>query len=295
MSGRPPDEIWTDSLSEGERRLKRGWTALAATGFAGGIDVFFSIVALAVASSALHAAMPEPTAHLLASLTFGIGFVFITLGRAELFTENFLVPVAAVVSRRGTVGALLRMWLITMTLNFVGLAMFAAIFAVSGVLQADTLEAAGTLADTLGQRDALPAFLSAFAAGTIMTLFTWVVAAAQSDSARVLASLIIGFVLAVPSLNHAIVGFGEIIFGIFAGTAQSDWGDLVRTVAIAIAGNLLGGVGLVFSTRLAQVRGEPDSDYGPGGANSHPERAAAADGDGNGKPADGAHVPAGRR
>jgi formate/nitrite transporter FocA (FNT family) len=295
MSGRPPDEIWTDSLDEGERRLRRGWTALAATGFAGGVDVFFSIVALAVASAALQAAMPEPTAHLLASLTFGIGFVFITLGRAELFTENFLVPVAAVVSKRGTVGALLRMWLITLTLNFAGLALFAAIFAVSGVLKADTLEAAGTMADTLGQRDALPAFLSAFAAGTIMTLFTWVIAAAQSDSARVLASLIIGFVLAAPSLNHAIVGFGEVIFGIFAGTAQSDWSDLVRTVAIAIAGNLLGGVGLVFSTRLAQIRGEPDSDYGPGGAGSQPEGGRAADGDGNGTRTDGARVPAGRR
>jgi formate/nitrite transporter FocA (FNT family) len=127
-----------------------------------------------------------------------------------------------------------------------------------------------------------------------MTLFTWVAAASDGASARILASLIVGFLLMAPSLNHAVVGFGEIIFGIFAGTAQSDWGDLVRTVAIAIAGNLLGGVGLVFSTRLAQVRGEPDSDYGPGGAGSQPDGGRAADGDGNGKPADGARVPAGR-
>jgi formate/nitrite transporter FocA (FNT family) len=154
MSGRPPDQIWTDSLDEGERRLRRGWTALAATGFAGGVDVFFSIVALAVASAALQAAMPEPTAHLLASLTFGIGFVFITLGRAELFTENFLVPVAAVVSKRGTLGALLRMWVITLTLNFVGLALFAAIFAVSGVLKADTLEAPARWRTRSGARGA---------------------------------------------------------------------------------------------------------------------------------------------
>ena len=31
-------------------------------------------------------------AHVIASVTFGIGFAFITLGRAELFTENFLLP-----------------------------------------------------------------------------------------------------------------------------------------------------------------------------------------------------------
>lgn len=268
MSGRDPEEIWTESLDEGERRLRRRWTALAATGFAGGVDVFFSIVALAVVSGGLHAAMPEGTAHVLASLVFGIGFVFITLGRAELFTENFLVPVGAVLSSRGTAKSLLRMWLITAALNFVGLTLFAAGASVSGVLKPETLEAAGTMADTLADRGALASFLSAVAAGTVMTLFTWVVVSAETGSARVLASLIIGFILAAPSLNHAIVGFGEVVFGIFAGTAQADFGDLVRTVALAIAGNLVGGLGLVLPTRLAQVRGEPDSEYGPGGIES---------------------------
>ena len=201
MSGPAPDEIWQETLEEGQRRLARAPRALTATGFAGGVDVFFSIVALAVVSGALVQVVPEPTAHALASLVFGIGFVFITLGRAELFTENFLVPVGAVADGRGTVGQLLRMWLITMLANFVGIALFAAIFVAPEVLSKDALEAAGTLADTLGQRSAWPAFLSAVAAGTIMTLFTWVVAATEDRTAAVLASLIIGFVLAIGSLN----------------------------------------------------------------------------------------------
>lgn len=260
MTGRPPREIWEDSLAEGERRLGRDVPALAATGFAGGVDVFFSILVLAITTGALHEALPEPTAHVLASLTFGVGFVFITLGRAELFTENFLVPVAAAVARRGTFASLLRMWGVTMVVNFAGLALFAAIFSVDGVLEEATLKAAGTMADTLTERSLLPAFLSAVAAGTIMTLFTWVVTAAESVSARAIASLIIGFVLAAPSLNHAIVGFGEIIFGLFAGTTEATYGDLVRIVGIAIVGNFAGGVGLVFTTRLTQVHGEPGDD-----------------------------------
>ncbi len=71
-----------------------------------------------------------------------------------------------------------------------------------------------------------------------------------------------GLLLAAPSLNHAVVGFAEMTFGIFAGTATLDWGDLAYTVAIAIVGNTIGGVGLVFTTRLAQVRGEPRSASG---------------------------------
>lgn len=261
MPGRAPTEIWDDSLDEGERRLERDAPALAATGFAGGVDVFFSILVLAIVSGALHEVLPEQTAHVLASLTFGVGFVFITLGRAELFTENFLVPVSAVVAQRGTTAKLLRMWVVTALANFVGLALFAWIFTVGGVVQDTTLEAAGTMADTLAERSLWPAFLSAVAAGTIMTLFTWVVAAADSPSARVIASLIIGFVLAAPSLNHAIVGFGELIFGLFAGTTEADYADLARIVGIAIVGNFIGGVGLVFTTRITQVHGEP-SDTG---------------------------------
>ena len=79
-------------------------------------------------------------------------------------------------------------------------------------------------------------------------------AGAESAGARLAASLLVGFVLAAPSLNHAIVGFGEMIFGLFAGTAESGWDDLVPNVAIAIAGNLVGGVGAVMSTRLVQAR-----------------------------------------
>jgi formate/nitrite transporter FocA (FNT family) len=288
MSGRPPNEIWEEGLDEGERRLGRRLPGLAATAFAGGVDVFFSIVVLAVTSGALHAAMPEASAHVLASLTFGLGFAFITLGRAELFTENFLIPVGTVWAGRVPLVRLLYMWVVSLVFNFVGLALFAALFSVSGVLKPETLEAAGTMADTLGERGALPALLSAIAAGTIMTLFTWVVAAAETGAARLLASLLIGFVLAAPSLNHAVVGFGEQVFGLFAGTATTGWGDLLRTVSLAVVGNLLGGVGLVFGTRLAQVRGEPASESGArehGAARDgrRAEVSAAASGDGSGR------------
>ncbi len=262
MSGRTPDEIWEQSVDEGERRLKRGSVALGATGFAGGADVFFGVLALAVTTGALQSSLPEPTAHIIASLTFGIGFAFITIGRAELFTENFLIPVGAVAAGRAPISALLRMWGLTLVLNFVGLLLFAALFAVDGVLERSTQEAAGALADTLGQRENLPAFLSAIAAGTIMTLFTWVAAAAEGAAGRIVSALIVGFILAAPSLNHAVVSFGEMSFGILSGTAAVGWDDLARNVAIAIAGNFVGGVGLVFTTRIAQVRGEPNSQSG---------------------------------
>ena len=89
-----------------------------------------------------------------------------------------------------------------------------------------------------------------------MTLFTWLAAAATSDSARILTALLLGFVLAAPTLNHAVVSFGEIVFGMLAGTPEATVVDLLQNLGVAIAGNMLGGLGLVTLTRIVQVAGE---------------------------------------
>jgi formate/nitrite transporter FocA (FNT family) len=257
VSARSPQDIWQEGVDEGERRLKRSGSGLAATGFAGGVEIFVGIIAMVVTTAALTRALGEQGAHVVGSLAFGIGFVLITVSRAELFTENFLIPVSAVHARRSRVMALPRMWLITLALNLVGLALAAALFSVDGVLRPETLETAGTLAATFTERAWFPALLSAIAAGTVMTLFTWVIAAAEDAVSRIVLALLVGFVLGVPSLNHAVVSFGELLLALFAGTAPFGYGDLARNFGLAVLGNLIGGVGIVFATRLAQVRGEP--------------------------------------
>ena len=262
MADRTPEQIWAEGLDEGQRRLERTLPALAGTGFAGGADVMFGILAVSVFSGALALAVPQPTAHVLASLVFGLGFAFITIGRAELFTENFLIPVGSVVARRAPGRNLIRMWVVTLFLNFAGLALFGSLAAVEHVLPSGSLHAVGVVANTLSDRPFISSLVSAILAGAVMTMFTWLTTAAESASARILSALLVGFVLAAPTLNHAVVGFGEMFLGLVAGTTHASWLDLVRTVAIAVLGNLIGGVGLVFATRLAQVGGDPASATG---------------------------------
>lgn len=91
MIGRAPSEIWHDSLEDGQRRVERSAKVLAATGLLGGFHIAFGLVALVVTTGALATVMPIYPAHVLGSLTFGIGFA-LTVGRSELFTENFLIP-----------------------------------------------------------------------------------------------------------------------------------------------------------------------------------------------------------
>ncbi len=260
MSGRDPDEIWNASVEEGTRRLSRGTLGLLSTGLIGGVDVMLGVMALTVVSGALAVSLPEQIAHVGGSLVFGIGFVLLVVGRSELFTENFLVPISAMIrSERTRIGDLGRLWSVTMIGNLVAILALAAVFTRAGLLPPEALKTAGHMADTFAERDFVAALLSAILAGAIMTLFTWLTHAVELDISRIALALLIGFVLAAPSLNHAIVGFGEVLFGILADTQKTaTWTDLAQNFGTAVLGNLIGGLGFVTVLRAMQVRGEPD-------------------------------------
>jgi formate/nitrite transporter FocA (FNT family) len=261
MSGRNPDQIWDKSVDEGRRRLDRKIVGLLATGSMGGVDVMLGIMALTVVSGALAVVLPDPVAHVGGSLVFGIGFVLLLIGRSELFTENFLVPVGAVVRGHSSVRQLLRLWGVTMLANVAALLLLSLILTRAGLVPPETLKAAGKISDTFAARDLFSAFLSAVLAGTAMTLLTWNVQAVTSDAARIALALLVGFLLAAPSLNHAIVSVGEMAFGIMSGKAQhAGWINLLQNFPIAVAGNLVGGLGFVTLTRALQVHGDPESE-----------------------------------
>ena len=256
MIGREPHEIWQESLEDGQRRLAQPAAVLAATGLLGGFHVTVGLLALVVTTGALTEVFPPQTAHVLGSLTFGIGFVLLTVGRSELFTENFLIPVAAALKGHATKRSVARLWVITFVLNLAGIALFIVLASIPGVLEPEALRAAGALADTLAERPLPAAAASAVLAGAVITTFTWLAEAAESDLTRIFIALTVGFVLLAPSTNHSVVGFGEILFGLVADTTGADGIDLLRNTTVAIVGNVVGGVILVAFVRSVQAGAE---------------------------------------
>lgn len=258
MTGRAlPRDIWDESFEEGERRMKRRFLGQASTGLLGGFDVMMGLLVVVVLTGALSTVTNYEMAHAIGALPFGLAFVFLTIGRAELFTENFFVPVAALLAGRGTLRELGRMWSAALVFNFAGIVVLAAILTIDGVLPESAYDAAGVLGDKFVSRDFLEAFASAIIAGTAMTLFTWLSLAARSEVTQVIAALLIGYVLLLPVLNHVVVGFGELMIAMFAGTTEASFWEVFSRIAIAATGNMVGGVGFITMTRLMQVSGEP--------------------------------------
>src|SRR5437588_5221473 len=100
-----PREIAERASELGEQRLDRGNLDILITAFIGGAEVSLGgLAAMTVVGSVLEAAPGTGLypALALGGLAFPIGFLFVIIGRSELFTENFLIPVASVYQRQRT-------------------------------------------------------------------------------------------------------------------------------------------------------------------------------------------------
>ena len=254
MAAPEPEEIYARTQEEGRRRLSRPAVELAATALVGGFDVAFGVAALGLASAAAGERFGAGAAQLAGAVAFGIGFVFVVVGRSELFTENFLVPIAAVERRSsGSWLKLLELWVGTLVLNLAGGAALALILTSHGVLRHGTGAELVDVADHLTGYSGAMSFLSAVAAGALMTLMTWFVeGAADSLGIRIVMAWIVGAVIALGAFNHAIVSTVEIVFGMRYGSGVGV-GDLFSNLGISVGGNLVGGLALVTFARSAQA------------------------------------------
>ena len=231
------------SVDEGVERLNRGLPALLATGIVGGIDVSIGLFAFLVV---LH----ESGSRLLASLAFTIGFIALVLAKSELFTENFLVPIAAVVAGKAKWWSILRLWAGTALLNLVGA------FVVMGLAMSAFPELRAT-AINIGAHPVdlgitWAAFADAILAGVAITLMTWMERSTDSIPAKLVAAIAIAFLLVAAPLQHAVVLSAEAFAALQAG-APFGYLDWLGTVGWAALGNVIGGVGLVTVLRLVQV------------------------------------------
>src|SRR5919197_4371918 len=233
MSAREPEQIYRETRREGRRRLARPPLELAATALVGGFDVAFGVAAFALTEQAVHG----NASRLAGAVAFGIGFVFIVVGRSELFTENFLIPVAGL--ERGNPGSWLKLgelWLFALVLNIVGGVLLTIILTSEGVLRTSADRPLVDLAEHIAGYSTLTSFLSAIVAGALMTLMTWFVeGAAQSMGVRIVMAWIVGTLIVLGTFNHAIVSNVELLFGMRYG-ADAGIADLFSNLGLAIGG-----------------------------------------------------------
>jgi formate-nitrite transporter family protein len=249
-----PEEIFERTREEGERRLERPFIEMASTSLAAGFDILAGVVVLCLLDSQLQHILGKDAAHVFGSIGFGVGFVFLIVGRGELFTENFLVPLAGLHGKpRNAWLKIAELWTLSPVFNLIGGIAVALIVTTHSVLPFGTGGAAKDIAETLYANGWLALFLSAVFAGAVITAMTWFVEGQDSMVVRVIVAWIMGALLALGSLNHVIVVTLELVTGIRYG-AHVPWSFVIENFFLAAAGNAIGGIGLVTLNRFTQAK-----------------------------------------
>lgn len=254
-----PHEMFARTREEGERRLTRSRLELVSTSLVAGFDVVFGVIALAAATAAMTPHFGPAAAHFFGSLGFGIAFIFIVVGRSELFTENFLVPVTALSRGKLSWLKLAQLWTISPILNLVGGTALVLVVSSKGILPQGSVPALVAVAERIAQLSPWSAFLSAIVGGALVTAMTWMVEGVGTVGGRIVVAWIGGVVLALAGLNHVIVVTLELIFGMRFG-ADVGLDDTALNAGIAIAGNMIGGLLFVTLTRTSQAVGSGETN-----------------------------------
>lgn len=147
-----PQEIYERADAEGHRRLFMPLLEQVATSFIAGVTIVFGIAALGVVEALVEPDLGTGVAKVAGALAFGVGVVFLVVGRTELFSENFFHPVATAIEGNRLWGRLARLWLTTLVLNLIGGAVLAAVLTVEGALPGDSAQALASVAEEIAAK-----------------------------------------------------------------------------------------------------------------------------------------------
>lgn len=247
-------------MSEAEEQLDRSSLGLGLSSLTAGLDLGFSGFLMAVVLTLLSTVASAPIRELVAANAYTAGFIFVFIGRSELFTEHTTIAVLPVLAGRASIGRLLRVWGIVLTANLIGAAAFAGFIAYLGpelgVIDRTVFE---EIAKPLLDHSWHVMFLSAILAGWLMGLLAWLTAAARDTMSQILLVWLTTLVIGLGKLHHSIAGTVEVLMAVFAGVGPG-WGDWGWFLLWAVPGNAVGGTVLVAALKYGHIRGATGAD-----------------------------------
>ena len=249
-------QILLHEIEEGIDALERPVAGLFISGLSAGLDVGFSLFLMAVTITRLEGVLLDAVVSLLVANMYSVGFIFVILGRSELFTEQTTLAVLPTLGGRASVGSLLRLWVVVFVANVLGAAAFAGLITQIGpALGVIEPRVFGEIAHRLLDHSGRVMFLSGMLAGWLMGLLSWLIAAARDTISQIVLVWLVTSVIGFARLHHAIVGAVEVLAGAFSGQGIGP-GDVGRFLLWVTLGNIVGGVVFVAFLKYGLSRPE---------------------------------------
>ncbi|MGE5564391.1 MAG: formate/nitrite transporter family protein [Bacillota bacterium] len=235
---------------EGTEELERPSSSIAWSGFAAGLTMGTSMLGQGL----LLTHLPDTGwRELVAGFGYSLGFLFVTMGRQQLFTETTLTVMLPFLHGTHRMTEVVRYWAIVFIANILATLLFAAAVTIPHLFPQDAVDSF----TTLGVKAVEPGFLAVLVkgifAGWLIALMVWLMPAAST--AKFVVIVAITWLIAVAHFSHVIAGAVE--GGLAAMRGAIGWGDyLLGFIVPAFIGNSIGGVVFVALLNHAQVKAE---------------------------------------
>jgi len=246
-------EIHENIRAPAVEELERPASSLFFSSLAAGMLISFSFLGSAFVS---HYA-PEAYKHPFASMAYPLGFMFVIMGRSELFTENTLEPIIPLLHRKDakTLRQTLRMWGILILGNLLGALVIALVIAKTGMLDGTIEPELQKIAGESTSGGFGEIFYKAIFGGWLIALLAWLLASTVDSIAQLFLIWVTTVPIAAFHFRHSIAGSVEAFYRAAMGLAP--WGEMFGAFVLpALIGNAIGGVLLVALFNYAQVAEE---------------------------------------
>lgn len=243
-------EIHENVRHAAEEEMVRPAAALAFSSLAAGMEITFSFLAAAYATTLVPARFAEAAA----AAAYPVGFIYVVLARNQLFTENTLEPVIPLLHRRDrrTLRRMLRLWTIVLLGNVVGTLAVAIVLAHTDMVSSTLHDALVRFAESTVPGGFWFTAYRAIFAGWLIALLAWLVASTRATGAQIVLIWLTTAPISAFGFRHSIAGSSEALF--LATSGLVTWWQAIGSFIIpAVLGNIVGGVLLVAILNHGQV------------------------------------------
>lgn len=253
-------EILDDQIEMALHEHRRQNRDLFLSAISAGLEVGFTVFLMAAIYSKFNGIVDSSILDILLALSYPLGFIFVVIGRSELFTEHTTLAVLPVLNRDASIKSLLILWLLIYVGNLLGGYLFGSILAIIPerleALEAGAFEA---LALKLIGHPWYIVIGSGILAGWLMGLLSWLVTASQETISKIVIIVLITTVIGIGELHHSIVGSIEIFTAVLT-SKEIGLSSYLHIQLWSTLGNIIGGVVFVafakFSHAMQSKSGE---------------------------------------
>lgn len=250
------NQILGEQIEAGLHEFNRPNKGLFISSFAAGLEVGFSVLLMGVIYTLFSAKVDPPTLKMYMAFGYPIGFIFVIIGRSELFTEHTALALLPVLNRSVRIKDLFILWTLVYLGNLLGGYLFSLLISDIGpAVGFIDVSAFYHIAHELVNYDWHIIFLSAILAGWMMGLLGWLITSSQETISRIFVIILVTFIIGLTGLHHCIVGSIEVFSGLITSPGIDIW-DYLKFQLWSTLGNVIGGVVFVAILKYSHVRAE---------------------------------------